>query len=195
MATGRILFWQLELASNDIIPIMAQPESRNSIHDFFNEGITEEMLSVSGLKKLFPLFIKDLDNPVELLKVARTFLQAVFEADPNAIDGFLNVKIVQRCENELQGLDCHGFLFGAGTDEDTERILTNLFRNYSMSSEPVANAFALYINDEITKPLHIGKVTEDKTVISKWGINGHVYEHPPLLVPLSYGWNIAYLHK
>lgn len=57
---------------------------------------------------------------------------------------------------------------------------------------PVPGYYALYTNQQ-GESLHIGRVTERETIISKWGPDLYVYESPALFVRLSYGSKIVYL--
>ena len=172
---------------------MLSPEAERRLYALFEGNITEENLGVEGLKDLCALFAQNIEDPVEKLIVARTFLQAIFENSPDAVENFLDIRIAERCDARPQGTDCFGYLFGL--DANAEKTLTDLIIGSKISIDPIVDSLALYVNEELTHPIHIGKVTSEKKVLSKWGLNGHVYEHHPLLVPLSYGWSIAYLSR
>ena len=129
---------------------------------------------------------------MEKLNITRTLIQSINEQDSGALDNFLGIKMIDDGKSS-EGLDCFGFLFGK--DADAETILTGLFTNYTTSLEPTPGAIVMYMDADLKRALHIGKVTEEKTVISKWGLEGAVFEHLPYMVPAIYGWNIAFFSE
>mgnify|MGYP001557966578 FL=1 len=127
------------------------------------------------------------------MKISKFFLQAISQVDQEAVNEFLGIKLLEKCNQRPEGEDCFGYLFGQ--DSDSKAVLSDLVSNYEISLNPTVGAFALYVDMEVDHPLHLGKVVEGGRVVSKWGALGHVFEHEPLLVPASYGSNIAYLSK
>ena len=66
-----------------------------------------------------------------------------------------------------------------------------MYESFQVSETPIPGAYALYSAFGII-PRHLGRVTGNGMVISKWGTLGNVYEHEPLMVPLQYGDKITY---
>jgi len=76
-------------------------------------------------------------------------------------------------------------------------LITPEVRNYLPHlfpeiEEPEEGDFVLYYSKE-EGILHVGIYQGDGSVISKWGTNGPVLEHPIDLVPLSYGESYLFL--
>jgi hypothetical protein len=112
-------------------------------------------------------------------------LQFTASLNPDGVDGLFGVRIVERKEDRPEGEDCFGYTVGLGVD--ICRFHDNLFANSQESDVPIPGAYAVYFDYFKGIPVHIGRVSESGTVISKWGPTTHVYEHDSKLVPLSYG--------
>jgi hypothetical protein len=77
------------------------------------------------------------------------------------------------------------FSFALGLVGRALAIKGMIVQGYPDVDDPRAGDYVLYYAG---KPLasHIGILREDFKVVSRWG-QGHVYEHPRLLLPASYG--------
>jgi len=152
-------------------------------------GISAEPFSAQKLKEQFTQLVRETSNPEGKIKLIRGFLQLSIMIDPDSIEGFLGIRIVEKKGDGTNQQDCFTYLFGP--DADAQQITDSMVSTHEISQEPVPGSYVLYLNHDLN-PKHIGNVTSKRTVISKWGLNGHVYEHPPILIPLSYGSHIAY---
>jgi hypothetical protein len=59
----------------------------------------------------------------------------------------------------------------------------------NVGNNPDLGSLAIYFRE--SKPVHIGLVYRLGRIRSKWG-SAHLYEHPPLEVPSSYGKDVKY---
>lgn len=132
--------------------------------------------------------LENATDPDDILLLKRGILQLTAYLNPDDIEGLFGIGIVARNEGELEGAACTDYTIGKGID--VEAFHDNMFKNYKAGIVPTTGAYALYSFLGILK--HIGRVTDRGTVISKWGPNGHVYEHDPKMVPLQYGDSITY---
>jgi hypothetical protein len=148
--------------------------------------------SVEDLKVNFAQLLRDTPDLVERVQLAKAFLQLMVSINPDNVEGLFGIKIIERNTGEMQEKDCFTYLVNDGTN--IQDFHDQMFATHTFLKEPAPGAYALYLKAEsdglIAK--HVGRVTDDLTVISKWGLNGHVYEHLPELVPTSYGSHIAY---
>lgn len=92
------------------------------------------------------------------------------------------IKLIQRVDEFLSEIDCQSFLFGKESID---------VANLSKLTRSIKGALVLYcdLNGNVK---HVGIATRRGTIISKWGVEGHVYEHDPLSVPTSYGYPTYY---
>lgn len=152
----------------------------------FREDLARMGISAADIK-LFALKKKPSD---EQLPVIRTAIQALLLLDPNELEGFCGVRIVQRVQERPHHEDCFRYIFGNVNSDRAQEILKEIATSHSQI-ESIPNAYAVYL-DESNVGKHIGRVTMGGNVISKWGFEGHVYEHKPLYVPLAYGSRVVY---
>lgn len=120
------------------------------------------------------------------------------------------LSIIDQLQN-LPGLTCETWVFGPEVNIfGIEEIVTS----FMPVSKPERGDIAMYYrhsafsfmrrrksimadimssipNAYADQAEHVGLVASNDTVISKWG-KGHVYQHPSLLVPLNYGYRVAY---
>lgn len=90
------------------------------------------------------------------------------------------LELVQRAQDRPHFENSYSFIFPNATADDVYKK----FDSFNAVSRPRKGNIIFYMkNGQIT---HVGKLVNEKTVISKWG-RGHVYEHPIGLVPESYG--------
>lgn len=167
---------------------MISPESESKL-----EINLESFFSPENLKVNFAQLLKDTTDMVEKVNLTRSFLQLMVFMDPDNIEGLFNIKVVEKNSNRPSSEDCFTYL--VGREVNIQEFHDEMFETHQVFKEPIPGALALYFKEdkeEGLKATHIGKVTEDLTVISKWGLTGHVYEHLPQLVPISYGSLIAY---
>lgn len=152
-----------------------------------------EFFSPENLKIHFAQLLKETPDLVEKIKLTQAFLQLIAFINPDDVEGVMGIKIVEKNEGDIVGKDCYTYFVRDGTG--IQQFHDEMFATHAILKEPVPGTYALYLRDdkkEGLKATHIGKVTDDLTIISKWGINGHVFEHLPEWVPVSYGSHIAY---
>lgn len=165
------------------------PSSENM--QFLSEiGIDPKNFSVDEWKGKLRDVLKSVDDPEKKVFLARSFINFVVAVSPDLIDGVFDIRIAERVENRAEGEDCFGYIHGVNV-VDSQAVTDDMTTNCEFSLEPVVGAFALYV-DLYLNPRHIGRVNERGNVVSKWGVTGHVYEHNPYMVPISYGDIIAY---
>ena len=171
---------------------MIGPEGQSKAKILEVRDTDNESLLPDGLKRAFAQLLKEIPGLHEKIELTRYFLQLMLLIDPDSVDGLFDIKIIERNQNRPPSEDCFTYLVGRGVD--VQGFHDEMFATHTLSEEPVPGAYALYLRDEanVLKAAHIGRVTDDLTVISKWGLSGHVYKHLPALVPISYGSRIAY---
>jgi len=124
-------------------------------------------------------------SPERTLHLKRMILQGTAFLDPDKVEGLFGIRVVERKEARPEGEDCFSYTIGHGVD--VREFHDHLFANSQESDVPVSGAYAVYFEYFKRVPVHIGRVTKQGTVISRWGPTAHVYEHEPDLAPLSYG--------
>ena len=117
----------------------------------------------------------------------RKALNALPEKIPNLPVGVKGVYLVERAENRPQREDCTMFTF---QQHENPFKASGIVERTHPRSGFIANAYAYYL-DENDGFMHIGRVTSDGFIISKWG-RGHVYKHLPYLTPYHYGNKIVF---
>lgn len=122
------------------------------------------------------------------IKAVRILLARMADINPNSVEGIGGIKIFERTENLPLGMACFDYLFKEANFEKTYNSLINP-ENKLRAFEP--GAIVQYFRYGYI-PTHIGVVLPDGNVRSKWGILGHVYDHPPRLVPYQYGNTLEY---
>jgi hypothetical protein len=149
-------------------------------------------LPIDEFKTTFANILKETQDPLEKINMTRAFLELMVSIDPDSIEGVFNIKVIERNSDIGPQEDCFTYLVGKKVD--IQKFHDDMFETHTLSRKPIPGAYALYLKNEKEelKATHIGRVTGDLTVISKWGLTGHVYEHLPELVPISYGSKIAY---
>jgi len=141
------------------------------------------------LKEKCMRYLEASTDPEERLDLQRALIQITTDINPDEIEGLYGIKIIERKEERPEGEGCFSYAVGAGVD--IQEFYDNMIANYKRLEAPQAGAYALYLTFE-DRPCHIGIVTEKGTVISKWGLKAHVYEHLPEMVPLCYGEVVYY---
>lgn len=148
-----------------------------------------EILSLEQIREKCFDELRTATNPDDILLLKRGLIQLTVILNPDDVEGMFGIKIVEKSEGELRNIACSDYTLGRGVN--VEEFHNNMFNNFRESEVPVAGAYAFYTFLGVF-PKHIGQVTERGTVISKWGLKGHVYEHDPLMVPLQYGDKVTY---
>lgn len=123
------------------------------------------------------------------LDIIRTAIQAVLLLNPDELDGFFGIKIVQRTQERPLKEDCIRYAFGELSLEHAIESLKMVIAGTQIERTP--NAYAVYVDQNKTLR-HVGRVSNGGNIISKWGFDGHIYLHEPLYVPISYGTDIVY---
>lgn len=150
---------------------------------------TIELLTIIEMRDRMLSLLGESTNPEEIQDLKRMLLQLTAKFYPDAMEGLFGVHIVETAQERPVGEDCFQYL--VGHDTDIQAFHDALFESHVISTQPNPGAYALYLRNGIV-PCHIGKVTEKGRVISKWGPDAGVYEHEPLMTPLSYG-NVIFL--
>ncbi len=148
-----------------------------------------ESLTPAQIKERCVALLKTATDPEEILLLQRGVLQFTAYLNPDDVDGLYDIRIVERNEQRPAGEACTDYIIGHGVD--AQAFHDDMLANFTETEKPTPGAYALYTQFGLI-PKHIGRVTDNGTVISKWGQGGHVYEHKPLMVPLSYGDTITY---
>ncbi len=157
--------------------------------------MTPEKYNPEHIKALLKLALVETDDDLYSLELVRKTLETLVSIDPDTIEGMFEIKIVELVNTRPENEDCFQYLIGFDTNDlEAQRILDEISKTFKQSDESVPGAYALYFDKDFNHT-HIGKVTERRTVISKWGQAAHVYEHLPFLVPYSYGPHIYYYSK
>lgn len=155
------------------------------------DGTTEYLTPLEMRDRLTSL-LEQSSNPEEILDLKRMILQITAKFDPNTMEGLFGIHVIEQVQDRPEGEGCFEYL--VGHDVDIQTFHDNLFDTHDMSRQPSPGAYALYLRNGIV-PCHIGRVTDSGTVVSKWGPDAGVYEHEPLLAPLSYGTAIFFTPK
>jgi hypothetical protein len=91
------------------------------------------------------------------------------------------IKIVKR--DRSRDTDCFSWALGL---KGREMVIKGMqVHEYPEAENPQPGDFVLYFSQRPVAT-HIGILKETGRVVSKWS-EGYVYEHPPFLVPRSYG--------
>jgi hypothetical protein len=143
-------------------------------------------------KLAFAGVLRNTPDLMEQISLTRSFLGILTVLDPDSIDGFFGIRIVEKNSQRPEDEDC--FSYVAGRKVDIQKFHDEMFETHELSFSPVSGAYALYLNEKDceVEGKHIGRVNNELKVISKWGLYGHVYEHLPEMVPTQYGNKIAY---
>ncbi len=123
------------------------------------------------------------------LKARRSRVEFMAAHNPDSVIEIKGIDIFQRVDTLPPEMDCFTYFFGDVDSEATHMTLC-CPKNQLNHREP--GAFVLYSVGFF--PQHIGLVLPDGRVRSKWGLRGHVYDHPPELVPLRYGNNMKFFN-
>lgn len=104
----------------------------------------------------------------------------------DAVIGLGGISLVSRVEDRPKGEECFRYLFGMSFTPDVSERLFTTHRSLAIGEFRRGGDLVLYSNDETIT--HVGRVAPDGvSVISKWGYDGHVYQHPLFMVPKTYG--------
>lgn len=148
-----------------------------------------ELLTPGKIKERCVALLKTATNPEDILLLQRGVLQFTVYFNPDDVDGLYDIRIVEK--NEQRPIDEACTDYTIGHEVDAQAFYDDMLANFKKTEKPIPGAYALYTQFGII-PKHIGRVTKRGTVISKWGPGGHIYEHKPLMVPLSYGNTVTY---
>lgn len=102
------------------------------------------------------------------------------------------IEIVEDAKSH-EGEDCFNYAFKSPETSFFDFWLKEQ-RKYR-GSLPVEGAIVMYESDMAGGITHSGIVTGRNTVLSKWGVNSPVFEHPFTFVPTFYGEPVGCLRK
>lgn len=124
-----------------------------------------------------PGFIDESDAVIS----ARLYLQELFNASKfDEIARIPSITLVAPASSRPQGENCFAYLA-----TQTGLSIASIIEGRGQRSPGSGGDLAHYHwQGTLT---HVGYVEHNGLVVSKWGSDGHVFEHPPLLVPPSYG--------
>lgn len=122
------------------------------------------------------------------LAFVRALVENCVLVDADSVVGIFDVRVVERVEDRPVDEDCHKYLFGSSITG--EEVLQDLRGCGTPLSRPEAGALIYYSGADGCAN-HVAFATDDKSAISKWGPDSHVYKHPIVVVPTSYGENIS----
>lgn len=144
------------------------------------------LLSQDNPRKTLQSFLSDVVLKYGPLPVAfkNNLLDDVAQFAPDLVDIFPEISIAARCDDRPEGEDCFTFLFGM--DSDVPEVMDSIYRYSEHHSDPLPGRVAVYYDFSLN-PTHIGLVTQEDNLVSKWGVLGHVVTHPYILYPASYG--------
>jgi hypothetical protein len=128
----------------------------------------------------------------EITSYARKEIRDKFEDDPCSLDGVFGISIFEDISTRSPDEDCHRYIFGQVDLEEAykELFLTHSEVNVRNGKYEVGDKI-IYYDSEGKGAIHIGRIAGNgKDVVSKWGFDGHVYQHSLLMVPECFGNNI-----
>ena len=103
---------------------------------------------------------------------------------PDAVTQIPGISIVARSEDRPPDEDCFEFAYGEW-----------YYKQYSLRLKNTGKApgvLVQYYNPALKTITHTGIVAPNGMVHSKWGPDGHIYEHSPESVPTIYGYVAGY---
>lgn len=168
-----------------IIAAMAKVESGTSTH---------EEIETAAIKKVFSFMLEhkewhpklkecfETGDQSGLIALIREFITECSKTTPIPTKG-LGIRVLEANTDRPEGEDCFRYYFPEGDTQETMDMINDMFERVS---EPQAGDTIVYtLADGTIK--HIGKFTENGLVVSKWGKDGHVIEHPTIIAPTEYG--------
>jgi hypothetical protein len=114
-------------------------------------------------------------------RIQRLILELSIKINPDLPNGKFGIRILEK-NSQRVGQDCFDYVKG---DQPIDEFYSELIGSSEVSPDPIEGSVVVYYNGVI--PTHVGRVIEGKRVQSKWGYDGHVFEHLPRVVPLKYG--------
>lgn len=129
------------------------------------------------------------DSPLSPAEPSIRTVRAEIDHDLNtSVEGVVdvsNIVIAECVEDRPKGEDCHAYVF-----EDPSNGYYEMLRTHreidAVSEVRQPDDIVLYCDGAAV--LHVGIVCDEQgNVLSKWGPDGHVYRHAPLMVPTEYG--------
>ncbi len=90
-------------------------------------------------------------------------------------------------EPPTMGTDCEFYVF------HKKGVVGKFARNSPVILKPELEDVVIYASDDLIK--HVGVMSENEQVISKWGMFGPVIRHPLEMVPASYGDGVCFRRR
>lgn len=148
-----------------------------------HEGQTDIAVLLQSRSGIELLLVNLLAEGRSAIPHIRNLLAYVSQKNPEDIDVFPDIKLVERNEDRPEGEDCFTYTFG---QVDVKGTMDAVFASHVITQESKQGDLIIYF-DRSVQPVHVGRFITDTTVRSKWDINGHVFDHNPYMVPSHYG--------
>lgn len=124
-------------------------------------------------------------SAVSSIQIARAEIDHGLDTSVEGVVDVSNVRIAQCVEDRPKGEDCHAYVFKNPSDGYYEMLRTHREID-ALREVRQPDDIVLYCDGAAV--LHVGIVCDEQgNVLSKWGPDGHVYRHAPLMVPTEYG--------
>jgi hypothetical protein len=132
-------------------------------------------------------YTQEIPDTPEMRRLRRS-LSGLPKKNPNypTMDG---IELIQKTSERGKGEDCELFIFPEYWKPGNLSLNEVLLHWENGSLKP--HAIACYFDKE-GNFMHVGRVNEQRRILSKWGMSGNVYLHKPELVPIHYGNTIMY---
>jgi len=73
-------------------------------------------------------------------------------------------------------------------------ILTKVISSWEIRNSPKIGDVAIYFNTRSRSTVHLGRITENGRIRSRWGLGGMLCEHSPLDIPIYCGRELTILY-
>ena len=135
-------------------------------------------------------FLSKISDPSALLGVMRRYVNWSLAMHQEGIAKEGWVKLVKRAEERPAGEDCWRYCFPG---QNPVKVVNMVTESFEAVATPKEGDYLLYFREDV--PAHIGLFVDSERVVSKWGKEGSVFEHLPLIVPFQYGNTIVCFRK
>lgn len=115
------------------------------------------------------------------LTTIRAYIDIVFNDSPDFVIGAFGIELIERAGDRPSDENCFQYVFGK---TELGIVIPKLIKIHGL---PPPRSIALYYDDSNNVICHVGLTTADGKIISKWGLGGHVYKHPPHHTLPEYG--------
>ncbi|MBI2029957.1 hypothetical protein HYT02_06065 [Candidatus Gottesmanbacteria bacterium] len=116
------------------------------------------------------------------LTTIRTYIDLMFDESPDFVTGAFGIELIERAGDRPNDENCFQSVFGK---TEFGLVFPKLIKIKGLPPPP--GSIALYYDDSNTTICHVGLTTADGKIISKWGLGGHVFKHPPHHTLSEYG--------